>query len=1002
MTKRLYFLLSLMLGAGLSYADRAFDESVRSFQTADYAVAGHYLEQYLAENGNNIDVDRERIDYMKLVILENVDSFKHIKPAEQFLETYPNSIYRNSIVSYLGSAYHVNGQYAKAVECFGECDVEHLDLRDCTRSLLHNAVSNIELDSLEKAIVLLNTLNFLDKRYQQHVNYYIGYIAYKVKDYELSKEYLDSVKHNPTYYVSSYLYLAEIALVTRDFDMAIEHALRVLQSKADASIMLQANRIIGQALFQKKQYKESLDIMEPYMSSISTPDRTDYYTTGMDYFHIAEYSKAIDQLQHVTLTEDRMAENAFLHIGLAALKLKDMNQAELAFQLGSGINADLAVSEQLLYNYAMTLYETSFSPFSDAVTVFEQFINKYPNSKYIAKASSCLIDVYENSTNYSSAITSIEKLKNPPANVMRSKQLLYFRRGNEYYGAGQYDKAKADYTQAIKLKQYDKEVTEKAYFWRGEANFRQDQFSQARQDYQSAIDGTVDVYGTDYMMSVYGRAYAAYKMRNFEQAREEWYSMLHHPSMPSMSKTIQSDVNARVADCYFAIKKYSEASGYYLKALALDTSNGDYILYQLALLSGLTRDYESKASYMNRLTKEYPNSTMRLSAMYEQARTYQQMDRGQDAISLFESIVKEAPSSQMAAKSLLETAHIYNQLEKSSRAIDTYEKVVKNYPGSQESKTALKDLRNLYVDLGRVNDYVKFTNSVEGVVPIAANELDSLSYISAERNFTRGNYKTAQKAFQDYLTQYKNGQYVTNAHYYLGRIAERDKKNSDALEHYALAARNKHHSFGQEAMQQAAALAYSLGKYDLALNNYRDLYELLNGTKRNEALYGVIRSAYRMKEYAVVLDYADIALNGSVKDELRLEMLYYKSKSTIELSGLADAVPFIEELAKDTRTEYGAEGNFLYCSYLYDYALYAKCNEVIMKFVQSGSTQQYWIARCLILLSDSYYAQGKQIEAKQYLLSLKQNYKVKNDDIQSLIQTRLDKIEARGDSLMQQ
>lgn len=1002
MKKRLYIALSLILGAGFSYADRAFEESVRSFQTADYAAAGHYLEQYLAENGSDACQDMERIDYMKLVILENVDSFGHIVPAEHFLNKYPNSIYRNTVLSYLGSAYHTNGQYGKAVKIFGDCDIEQLDMRDCTRSLLHNAVSYIELDSLENAVALLNKLTFFDKRYQQHADYYIGYIAYKVKDYDLSVEYLDSVKHNGIYSTGSYLYLAEIALVQRDFDMAIEHAERVISSKADANSILQANRIKGQALFQKKKYKESLDILEPYMGSVQTPSRTDFYTVGMDYFHIAEYSKAIEHLQHVTLTEDGMAENAFLHIGLAALKLNDKNQAELAFQLGSGINADAAVSEQLLYNYAMTLYETSFSPFSDAVTVFEQFINKYPNSKNIDKASRCLIDVYENSTNYSSAIASIGKLKNPPANVMRSKQLLYFRRGNEYYGAGQYDKAQADYTQAIKLKQYSKEIAEKAYFWRGETYFRQEKFSQARQDYQSAIDGTVDVYGTDYMMSVYGRAYAAYKVRNFEQAREEWYSMLHHPSMPEMSRTIQSDVNARVGDCYFAIKKYSEASGYYLKALELDSSNGDYILYQLALLSGLTRDYESKASYMSRLAKEYPNSTMRLSAIYEQARTYQQLDRGQEAISLFENIVKEAPSSQMAAKSLLETAHIYNQLEKSSRAIETYEKVVRNYPGSQESKTALKDLRNLYVDLGRVNDYVKFTKSVEGAAPIAANELDSLSYISAERNFTRGDYKTAGKAFKEYISQYKNGQYVTNAYYYLGRIAEKDKKNSDALEYYALAARNKHHNFGQEAMQQAAVLAYSLGKYDLALNNYRDLYELQSGSRKSNALYGLLRSAYRMKEYQIVLDYADSALDGPAKDELRLEFLYYKSKSTIALSGIADAVPMLEELAKDTHTEYGAEGNYLYCSYLYDYALYAKCNELIMKFIQSGSTQQYWIARCLILLSDSYYAQGKQIEAKQYLLSLKQNYKVKNDDIQSLINERLDKIEARGDSLMQQ
>lgn len=991
---------AVFVASTVCYSGSLLDEAKVSFSRSDYAVSGHYLEEYLS-SGADIELDQERIDYMRLAIMENVDSFKHVSPALDFIEKYPKSMYLNAVLSYLGSAYHMNGDYEKAVQIFNMCNAEQLDIDNANRKNLHHAIAYICLDSLDNAVVLLNTLVYSDPRYDVHSDYYKGIVSYKQGRYDDAVEFFSYSKSKSIYKIPSLLYLAEIALISQDYDQATLCAEPVINSKTDSATIWQAQRITATALFHKKEYAQSAAILAPYMSNVKQSDRSDHYYLGMDYFYLGQYTEAIEQLQYATLQNDAMSENAYLHIGLAALQLKDMSRAEIAFQLGSAIDLDPALNEQLLYNYAMTLYETSFSPFSDAVTVFETFINKYPKSKNLDKASKSLIDVYENSTNYSNAIASIEKLNNPPKNVIHSKQLLYFRRGNVYYGSGDYKNAIMDYTSSIALRQYDKELAEKAYLWRGEAYFALGQYQEAKKDYQSAIDATVNIYGQDYMMSTYGHAYSAYKMRDFESARNEWKSMLSHPSMPDMSKSIQSDVNARVADCFFAVKQYDEAAKYYTSAMELSAENGDYLYYQLALLSGLERNYQQKADYMGLISSRYPNSPIRLSALYEQARTYQQMDKGQDAIDIFDKIITESPSSQIAAKSMLEKAHICNQIGSPERAIETFELVVNQFPGSQEAQTALKDLRNLYVDLGRVDDYVKFSKTVQGVTPIAAGELDSLTYISAERNFTRSNYKEAKTAFQNYLKQFKKGQYVTNAHYYLGRIAQNEKKNSEALDQYAQAASNKHHRFGQEAMQQAATLAFSLGKYELAFNNYKNLYELQSGTKKTDALYGLMRSSYRGKDYKTVLEYADKALGGKPSNEVRLEMLYYKTKSTIELQGLDKSVALLEELSSDTHTEYGAEGNYLYCLYLYEYALYAKCNERILKFVQSGSQQQYWIARCLILLSDSYYAQGKQIEAKQYLLSLKQNYKVKNDDIQTLIGERLQKIEAK-DSIMHQ
>ena len=56
----------------------------------------------------------------------------------------------------------------------------------------------------------------------------------------------------------------------------------------------------------------------------------------------------------------------------------------------------------------------------------------------------------------------------------------------------------------------------------------------------------------------------------------------------------------------------------------------------------------------------------------------------------------------------------------------------------------------------------------------------------------------------------------------------------------------------------------------------------------------------------------------------------------------------------------------------------------------SGSSP-YWMARSFILLADLYTTQGKTMEAKQYLLSLQNNYDG-DDDIAGMIAERLEKL----------
>lgn len=306
---------------------------------------------------------------------------------------------------------------------------------------------------------------------------------------------------------------------------------------------------------------------------------------------------------------------------------------------------------------------------------------------------------------------------------------------------------------------------------------------------------------------------------------------------------------------------------------------------------------------------------------------------------------------------------------------------------------AQRDLKSIYTDLNRVDDYAEYAASLKGGIRFDVNERDSLTYLAAEKAYMRGETEEAEKSLTAYLQTFPDGAYSLQAHYYLGMAAHRKGEAASALSHFDKVLEFPDNKFSEEAMTTAAEINFNQKEYARALT----LYKLLKGKTTSAdrlllARTGILRAAHLTGEDDEVMAVAgELLADSKTTNELANEARYYRSRAAAKKGDRALAGQDLTELAKDTRNIYGAEAKYRLAEMHYTAGEYAEAEKVLLDYIEVSTPHAYWLARSFVLLSDVYMKTGRPVEARQYLLSLKQNYHAE-DNIAALIEERLAKM----------
>lgn len=410
---------------------------------------------------------------------------------------------------------------------------------------------------------------------------------------------------------------------------------------------------------------------------------------------------------------------------------------------------------------------------------------------------------------------------------------------------------------------------------------------------------------------------------------------------------------------YFNLKDYSNALNHFQK----------YVKNPLTDNEGVNGPILSDAynrigdCYMSRRNYNDANANYQLAlnassangdySLYQQAYIAGLRGSYTRKVELLNTMCEKYPTSVYFADALYEKGRSYVHSGDKKAAADVFSRIVNDYPQSANARKACNELAMIQYDSGDTNEAVK-------------------SYLRVVEDYP--NTAEAQTALSNLKDVYVNQGKVNEYKALAAKVGK--PLSQDELE---------------TILHDAAVKAMMNKDYVSAQNYYGQLKsQTTSETTRIDAQINEVRAAYAAKDYTSTINLATAILaDGSkVAPEVQAEIRMARAESYFVQKQNKKAVDDLNILSKDAHVVYGAQATVRLAQYAFDTKQYESAEKCLVNFIDSGTSHTYWLARAFVLLSDVCAKQGRDVEAQQYLISLKSNY-TENDEINKMIADRL-------------
>lgn len=914
----------------------------------------------------------------------------------QHLDTYPYSPYNDEVGLLQGVLEVEKEKYSQALKIFTEVNPKNLSRNSENMYHFYMGYTYLSLDKYEEALSTLRPLKQKQNPYFLQATYYIGYCYYKQNLYPQALSEFLSLEDLGGYQRIAPYYIVQIYYAIGDYDKVFDKAKKLLTNYPDNAYNAELHRMIGEIYYQRGNFNEAAHYLKAY-HEIRTQNkkeilRNDLYLLGISCYRNQMYDEAISYLKEVKQNPaDSIAESTCLHLGHSYVCKKDYEKAKISYAAAIEFSINDTLREEAMYNYVL-VSSVQASALGENITALHKFIEEYPNSKYMNSIYSLMADMYLNSKNYLKAVEALDKVENPTPKIQQTLQQLRYLLAIDAYNQGDRELTIQWCQEIINYKAAPSVYLADAYYLRAEAEYLEGDYEKVLKTLSSYTSQANYHQSLNKQNAQYLKAYACFNKKKYDSALSMFNEYL--ASINNTHETYTDALN-RKGDCCYFLRKFDDANKIYKQVAEIGgkSEQAEYALMQRGMVLGFMHKYQQKVEVLDQLVKLNAKSDLADDAIYEISRAELQLEHHDQAIVWYQKLLgKQYRKSHLCAKASLELGMTYRTLKAYPEAIKAFEQTIDKYPNTEEAYSALDGLEQIYIETNAVDKYIDYTKTLTKMNTQTATQEDSLRYVTAELQYLMNNYTQAATGFTTYLAIFPKGRFIINATCYAANCYYQLEQYDQAIELYIKLTDKEGNPYMELACMRVAELSYDKGDFVTAEKYFQRMYEevAFDQQKKQMALLGMMRcSYYNMNDTATIKHATEMLKIKKLPSTITNEARFYRASAYMRTQQYDLALKDYARSAQETRTAWGAESKFRMAECYYLLGKKNKAEDEIMSFAGMQTTHQYWLAKSLILLADINIENKDLFQAKQYLLTLQNNYK-QEDELLELVAEKLE------------
>ena len=873
------------------------------------------------------------------------------------------------------------GRYAEACDAFDRFAPEKLDGRLRSEYLFRRGYCDYALGRYPEAREWFLRLEKMPASgFTAPARYALGYTSYVSRDFPEAAKWFELSAKDSRFAELSAFYLIECKFGSKDYEYVVEKGEKMFPTIPEER-RPRLSRLISEAYLVKGNLVKAQEYFADSGDSSSPKSRSDLFYAGSLMYAVGDFKAAVQNFSRMEDFSDSLGQTASYELGYSYIQTRNKVSALESFRKAASLDFNPSIKEDAFFNWAKLAFDLGGD-----TSVFKEYIRKYAVGSKGSQIYDYMALAALKDRDYASAIEYYDQIEELSAPQRSNYTKANFLRGSQLMGSGSFRDAVAYFKAAAYYAPRRSSVGMLSRYYSAECSFRSGSLRDAQSVWQdlynlSALDSEPEGRSLPYNIG-----YCCLKNSKWKDA-----ALWMDRYIESGAAEFREDALTRRADCDFVEGRYKEAAAGYSRVVGeFGSPENVYPYLREGLSYGLCGNRREKIRALSLVRRSSASAPLRAEAYYELARAEVDAGMTSEAEADFRTILAGGSSREYEARALVGVAMLKRNAGALEEALALYKKVVSDYPDASISADAMPAIESIYQSLSRPQDYIAYAEAEGSLSSKSPEERERVYYSAIEQLYCASKWEETLSAAEKFLSNFPSSPKRADALFYKAEGLRQKSALEEACALYSEAVTSP--SFGVSALSQYAALSYRLERYQDALGAYRRLADTTGIAEiRSEAFLGVMKSGYAAREYASALEACDSVL---VREPSSRAAKYVKAKSLLATSRREEAFVLISELASDPFTPEGAEARYITIKDLSDRGDFQAVAPAVYEFAQCGTQEVYWLAKCYIILADSFVELGASAQARATLESIRDGYEPSgsSDDVLPEVESRLKKL----------